>query len=273
MAPITPKEAVELAHHYKGVNEAARQLKIPRSTFGDLYRKGMEPEGTRVLVIGDTHCPVMLENYVEFLQETYKKWKCKRVVHIGDAVDWSSISYHKKPATLSNPAAEFDLAKAQIARLRDAFPVADVMIGNHDALPERLAEDVRLPVGVLRDYADMWNTPKWTWHERYGTLDIDGVHYVHGDCGKQGMHAAFKNCKENFKSRVQGHLHSQGSVEYFANHNHRIFGMQVGCGIDHHTAAMAYGRKFTAKPIIGCGVVLNGIEAHFIPMQLERKYL
>jgi hypothetical protein len=38
--------------------------------------------------------------------------------------------------------------------------------------------------------------------------------------------------------------------------NFRVFGMQVGCGIDHESYAMAYA-KYGKKPAIGCGVVLN----------------
>ena len=33
--------------------------------------------------------------------------------------------------------------------------------------------------------------------------------------------------------------------------------MQVGCGVDHHSYAMAYA-KAGKKPAIGCGVVIDG---------------
>jgi hypothetical protein len=45
--------------------------------------------------------------------------------------------------------------------------------------------------------------------------------------------------------------------------------MSVGCGVDHSTAAMSYGLKYSQKPIIGCGVVMNnGQTPIFEPMLL-----
>jgi hypothetical protein len=44
--------------------------------------------------------------------------------------------------------------------------------------------------------------------------------------------------------------------------------MQVGCGIDRDSHAMAYGRVYK-KPVISCGVVLeNGTFPIVIPMNL-----
>lgn len=40
-----------------------------------------------VLVIGDTHIPFAHKNYLEFCKETQKRFKCDRVVHVGDLVD------------------------------------------------------------------------------------------------------------------------------------------------------------------------------------------
>ena len=56
---------------------------------------------------------------------------------------------------------------------------------------------------------------------------------------------------------VQGHLHTQAYTEYYVGANSRIFGTQVGCGIDFSAYAMAYA-KAGKKPAIGCAVVLGG---------------
>ena len=58
-------------------------------------------------------------------------------------------------------------------------------------------------------------------------------------------------------STVQGHLHTQAYTEWFVGANFRIFGMQLGCGIDHNSYAMAYA-KAGKKPAIGCGVIIDG---------------
>ena len=60
-----------------------------------------------VLVIGDTHCPAMLDGYIPFLKKIHKKHGCGRVVHIGDLVDWNSISFHEKNPSMPSPAEEF----------------------------------------------------------------------------------------------------------------------------------------------------------------------
>jgi hypothetical protein len=45
--------------------------------------------------------------------------------------------------------------------------------------------------------------------------------------------------------------------------------MQVGCGVDHDKEAMAYGKKYNSKPILGCGVVIDGVTAICEPMLLS----
>ena len=55
---------------------------------------------------------------------------------------------------------------------------------------------------------------------------------------------------------VQGHLHTQCYTEHYVGKKFRVFGTQVGCGIDHDSYAMAYA-KYGKKPAIGCAVILN----------------
>lgn len=272
MSMLSPDEILKAVDDHGGVNAAAKALGIPRSSFGDQYRKARRAKPikgkSRVLVVGDLHCPVMLDAYIPFLEGMARKYQTNRTVLIGDVVDWSSISYHAKPATMSTPLQEYQKTKKQVAAVHKAFPVADVMIGNHDCLPARRIQDIGLPEVLLKDYAKLWKTPGWTWHPRYDVLEIDGVSYCHGDMGKGGQNAAMTNAKENFHSRVQGHLHSAAGVQWFCNEKVRIFAMQTGCGIDHKSAAMEYGKKFSAKPILGAGVVIDGTYALWEPMLL-----
>lgn len=51
---------------------------------------------SRVLIIGDTHAPCMIEGYVDFLKDCKRAWKCDRVVHIGDLCDIAALSFHLK---------------------------------------------------------------------------------------------------------------------------------------------------------------------------------
>ena len=38
----------------------------------------------RVLVVGDTHCPTMHTDYIDFLCDIRDHWECDKGVHIGD---------------------------------------------------------------------------------------------------------------------------------------------------------------------------------------------
>ena len=65
---------------------------------------------------------------------------------------------------------------------------------------------------------------------------------------------------------VIGHVHSSAGVQYLASKRDLIFGMNVGCGIDIKSYAMAYGKNFANRPVLGCGVVQGGQDASFVPM-------
>lgn len=223
---------------------------------------------SNVLVIPDTHCPCMLEKFPEFLWSIYQKYDCDRVVHIGDLVNWQAISFHTKVMGQPDSTTEYHMAWNQVQELYWYFPEVTWLIGNHDALPQRQAATLGLPDGILKSEVDMWDVQGWEVIPRWGKAIIDGVQYQHGDRGKGGQFAAILNAKEEFKSLVQGDKHAQAGVCWYANQSARVFGMSVGVGLDHEMAAFEYGMKFNSKPIVGCGVVLNGQQAVFEPMDL-----
>lgn len=228
---------------------------------------------SNVLVIGDTHAPCMLDGYVTFLKRVYKKYKCNRVVHIGDLVDWASINYHEKSGALDNPDGEYAKAKKQVAELYRAFPKATILTGNHDALPARQIRTAKLPDCIIKSFNDLWNIPEWEVIPRYCHKIIDGVQYQHGDRPPKRALAALHHAKLAFRSVVQGDLHAQCGIETYANEKETedggfIFGMQVGTGIDHRALGMEYGRLYVSKPIVACGVVLGGVEPHLQWMHL-----
>ena len=55
---------------------------------------------------------------------------------------------------------------------------------------------------------------------------------------------------------VQGHLHTQAYTEHYVGQNFRIFGCQIGSGINFSKYSFAYA-KAGKKPAIGCAVILN----------------
>jgi UDP-2,3-diacylglucosamine pyrophosphatase LpxH len=208
----------------------------------------------------------MIDGYVDFLKHCKRKWKCNRVVHIGDLVDNCALSFHLKRPSQKDPINEYHQAMEQVNEITKAFPNVDLMLGNHDVLPYRWAKEVGIPESMMRDFKSIFNLPKnWTVHERYAQLRIDNVIYQHGDRGRA---SAILCARQEFASVVQGHFHSKAEVNFYANATDRIFGMQVGCGMDWKHAQMEYAVKFSAKPIIGCGIVLEGTTPIFEPMIL-----
>lgn len=222
---------------------------------------------SRVLVIGDTHAPCMIDGYVDFLKHCKRKWKCNRVVHIGDLVDNCALSFHLKRPSQKDPINEYYQAMEQVSEITKAFPNVDLMLGNHDVLPYRWAKEVGIPESMMLDFKSIFKLPKgWTVHERYAQLRIDDVIYQHGDRGRA---SAILNARMEFASVVQGHFHSKGGhIEFYANSTDRIFGFQCGVGMSWKHAQMEYAMKFSAKPIIGCGIVLDGTTPIFEPMLL-----
>ena len=63
--------------------------------------------------------------------------------------------------------------------------------------------------------------------------------------------------KNDMQSTVQGHIHTSAYVEWLVGNRNKIFGMQVGCGIDRDSYAAAYAKHYK-KQAIGCGVVIGG---------------
>jgi predicted phosphodiesterase len=215
---------------------------------------------SRVLVVGDVHLPVSHPAYLRFCMDLRDKHRCNSVVFIGDILDHHAISFHAHHPNAPGPDDESELAHQCIEKWVEEFPTASVCVGNHDARVIRLAETVNIPARFIRDYAEVWGTPKWNWQDEH---KIDDVLYFHGvGCG--GLHPAYNAMKKVLMSTVIGHVHSAGGVKWAANPDRRIFAMDVGCGIDDRAVAFAYGRASKVRSILSAGVVIDGVPVHEI---------
>jgi hypothetical protein len=116
-----------------------------------------------------------------------------------------------------------------------------------------------IPKVWIKSYNDVLGTPKWNWTER---IVYDDVQYVHGEGG-----TARTKAKNDMMSTVQGHIHTQAYTEFTVGRNFKVFGMQVGCGIDSKSYAAAYAKNFK-KQAIGCGVIIGGHTAINCLMEL-----
>ena len=221
--------------------------------------KNLTKDESRVLVIGDQHEPFCLDGYREFCLDTYRRYNCNRIVMIGDVIDNHYSSYHETDADGLGGKDELELAIQKIQEWYKIFPKVEVMLGNHDVMAMRKAQSSNVPSQWIRTLEEVLRVPGWEFKEE---TEIDDVVYVHGIGSKAHIRA-----QKNMQSTVQGHHHTEAYVQWYVGKRDKIFGMQVGCGIDSKSYAMAYGKWFP-KPAIGCGVVVGGHTAFNVMMDL-----
>jgi len=207
-------------------------------------------EVKNLLIIGDLHEPFCLDGYLEWCLEQFKIYNCNHVIFIGDIIDSHGFSYHEPDPDGLSAGNELKLAIKNVQKWYKAFegvPV-DVCIGNHDRMAARKAMTGGIPSAWIRSYNEVLGTPDWNWVE---SVVYDDVLYEHGEGGR-----AQTKAKNNLMSSVCGHTHTEAYCRWYVGKRYRIFGMQVGCGVDAKTYAAAYAKNFK-KQAIGCAVVLN----------------
>jgi len=213
-------------------------------------KKMRETDTRNVLVVGDLHCPWDLDEYLPWVLEQYDTYNCNQVIFIGDVLDSAGYSYHEQNPDLPSAGDELNFAIKRVQRWYNEFNEegTKVIIGNHDRMAARKAMTGGIPSAWLKSYSEVLGTPNWEFVERYVQ---DNVQYVHGEGG-----TARTKCRADMMNTVQGHLHTQAYTEHYVGKKFRVYGTQVGCGIDHDSYAMAYA-KYGKKPAIGCAVILN----------------
>jgi len=184
--------------------------------------------GGGVLEIGDLHEPFCLDEYLDFCIEQKHRYKTEKVVFLGDIIDNHYASYHETDPDGMSALDELNHAIDRIKKWRDAFPEAVVIIGNHDRLVMRKAYTAGISKKWIKTYKEVLETPGWDFVEEH--ILYDNL-YVHGEQG-----TAITN--------------------FAVGKNFKLFGKQVGCGINKQTYAMAYA-KAGKKPAIGVGITLD----------------
>ncbi len=224
------------------------------------FKPFTEGDPDNILFIGDIHAPFDIEEYVKFCYDQQIKYNCGTVVFIGDVIDNHFSSYHESDPDGYSAGEELDRAINRLSDYYFTFPEATVIVGNHDRLVYRKAFSAGVSKRWIKDYKDVLDTPKWNFVE---SIELFGVNINHGEGG-----TAKNRIKKELQSQIQGHLHSEFYVEFLVGAKFIIFGMQVGCGVDNKSYAMAYGKNYK-KPAIGCGVLLEkGTLPMVIPMKM-----
>lgn len=202
-----------------------------------------------VLVVGDLHTPFDMDGYADFLSKVYYQHKITDVVFIGDIIDNHYSSYHEKSTETIGPNNELDFAIYKLSKYVSLFPRAIVTVGNHDRLILRKAQTSGISPQWIRSFNEVLRAPGWGFVDHYR---MGNNFFVHGE----GMMASSRAQMLGLNV-IQGHNHSKFEIKY-VNHYNNIFGMQVGCGVNHNAYAMDYARS--GPPMAkGCGVILDAL--------------
>lgn len=220
----------------------------------------------RIGVVGDLHSPFIHPMYRRFCMDKFAFWKVDHVHFVGDIVDQHALSFWDHDPNGMSAEDEALVAAPDVKVWHRTFSDATVCIGNHDERHYRLARKHGLPDRYLRSYADVWETPSWNWKFEH---KHDGVLYEHGT-GTSGKDAALNLAIQKRTRIVIGHVHSYAGVKWHANPFNAVFGLNAGCGIDCRAYAFAYGKPFPVRPVLGCGIVIDGTCAIFEVMPCGR---
>lgn len=224
---------------------------------------------SRVGIIGDTHIPYELEGYMGFCKDVFKEYRVDTVVHIGDLIDHHALSFHDSEPELKSATGEWEDAVETLQDWYKTFPRVRLIVGNHDLIPARQVRKLGMADAIwLKSLKEIYGMPKgWSLHQQ---LNIDGVIYHHG-YSSNGTNGFRNDSIKRMQNAVSGHCHSNAGISASASDHRLVWGMAVGCGVDNDKMAFAYGKHSLNKPIISCGVVINGKHPHIEYMDLGEK--
>ncbi len=227
---------------------------LPEHTIEDYVRRykqylGRNSDNSNILVIPDLHAPFIRDGYLEFCVAMKKKWNCKRVIFLGDLIDNHYSSYHETDPDGYSAIEELNKAIDQIQDFYKEFPYALVMIGNHDAIPDRKAFTSGVSSKWVKSIDEVLKVPNWEFKQGHRE---GNTYFCHGMKKK-----AKQRMMDDMTNVVQGHYHSESYIYYNVGADRKTFAMQLGCGIDNNKYAMAYARDFSRQHI-NLGILVGG---------------
>lgn len=221
----------------------------------------------RVLVIADQQSPFEHPDYLTFLNAVRKKWRTDTVIHVGDEVDHHCLSDWAHDPDGFSAGHELSAAKESLKPFFKSFPKVMVCKSNHTDRIYAAAARAGIPRAYLLGYREFLEAPAgWQWADEW---EIDGILYKHG-IEYAGIQGAINAAKDNLQSCVIGHLHAEAGILYWNNGKTVLFGMNVGSGIETDAYAFTYGKKMRRKPILSCGVVIDG-RPYLETMRLDKN--
>lgn len=202
----------------------------------------------KILILSDTHFPAQHLDYWEYIKKIKALTKWDKVIHIGDLVDFSSVTFHSVSGETDNPTTEVEKAKVQIRKLEKLFPKMDIMYGNHDIRVIRKAESMGIPRSFLKDLNKMFEIKaKWKWHDKLIIKLPNGndVFFTH-----HFKSSVLQSSKELGMSLCVGHQHTVSSISHYSSPMALNFALCVGSSINPKAENFRYSKNFIKRPII-----------------------
>jgi hypothetical protein len=219
----------------------------------------------RTLVLSDLHIPWEHPDALRFCVAVRDTYKTQQTLSVGDELDWHGCSFHDHDPDLPSVGDELKMAKTKIAKWRKEFPTMRLARSNHGNMLARKMLSSGLPEEALKAYADIYNTPGWTWHPKI-VEDMHGIPLVVKHSFGSNVRSALNRVGD--ACVVWGHHHTVFGVAYRNNLRYRQWAMCVGCLIDPTHRAFAYASDNIDEPMLGCGVIIDG-QAIPVPMWLN----
>lgn len=229
------------------------------------YRKpkNRKTKNECIFVISDMHIPYNHQDIIPYFKSIKKKYNPDRVICIGDELDNHAMSYHESDPDVFSAGYELKRGREIIKQVEAIFPEMDIVDSNHGSLYYRKAKSSGIPKEAMVPYNHLLDVGDgWKWHFDLTITMSDGneVYFHHGKTSD-----ALTLSQRSGMCAVQGHYHSRYKIDYWSNTNGLYWGMQVGCMIDDNALAFSYNKNTTDRPIIGCGLIENGIP-RLLPM-------
>lgn len=229
------------------------------------------PAADRFLFISDLQIPFEAPKALDFCLAVQKEFKIpqEHVYNVGDEVDqYFGSAYQKDPNGWHTPRSEIAASREKLLRWYRSFPQMKLAISNHGLRWAKKAFDAEIPSEMLRPYQEIIHAPPgWIWRDSWTIKTQYPIKMIHG-MGYSGQGGHRQAALDFGINVVIGHLHSHAGVALIKTQGQRIWGMNTGCLIDDEAYAFAYNKTSRQKPILGCGVVVDGgLTPIFIPYE------
>lgn len=217
---------------------------------------------TNKLVIGDIHAPYHHKNTLKFLCWVRDKYECEETWCVGDELDQYTCSRYTHDPDAMSGGDEYKAAMKFWKEMYREFPSAYSVTSNHVERVAKKAVGAGIPSAYLKTVSEFMQAPSgWKWANHW---DRAGIRLEHGE--RAGGATGLRNLVlSNMMNTVIGHQHNTPGTTYVSNGSDLLWGLNAGCLIDINSTGMAYGRLYRQKPVIGAGVIVDGVP-NFIPI-------